>query len=54
LTHVFKDVLHGQGKIVLMVAVSPASVEFPETKRVLQVRWLHREGRGGGGGGGVG
>lgn len=54
LTHVFKDVLHGQGKIVLLVAVSPATDEFNETKRVLQARRPRGERqRGCGGGGGI-
>lgn len=36
-THLFKDVLHGNGRFVMVVNVSPAAEEFNETKRVLQV-----------------
>jgi hypothetical protein len=38
ITHLFKDVLHGNGRFVMVVNVSPAAEEFNETKRVLQVR----------------
>lgn len=37
ITHLFKDVLHGQGRFVMLVNVSQAVQEFNETKRVLQV-----------------
>jgi hypothetical protein len=37
ITHLFKDVLHGNGRFVMVVNVSPAAEEFNETKRVLQV-----------------
>jgi hypothetical protein len=37
ITHIFKEVLHGQGRFVMVVNVSPAAEEFNETKRVLQV-----------------
>eukprot|EP00877_Chromochloris_zofingiensis_P006000 jgi/Chrzof1/1653/Cz10g16010.t1 len=36
ITHLFKDVLHGQGRFVMLVNVSQAVQEFNETKRVLQ------------------
>lgn len=36
-THLFKGVLHGNGRFVMVVNVSPASEAFNETKRVLQV-----------------
>eukprot|EP00775_Hariotina_reticulata_P012438 gene12438-12575_t len=36
ITHIFKEVLHGQGRFVMLVNVSPAAEEFNETKRVLQ------------------
>ena len=39
ITHLFKDVLHGNGRFVLMVNVSQEVEEFNETKRVLQVIW---------------
>jgi hypothetical protein len=38
-THLFKDVLHGHGRFVMVVNVNPAADEFNETKRVLQVGW---------------
>jgi hypothetical protein len=38
ITHLFKQVLHGNGRFVMVVNVSPASEAFNETKRVLQVR----------------
>lgn len=37
ITYLFKDVLHGLGRFVLVVNVSPDAAEFNETKRVLQV-----------------
>lgn len=37
ITHLFKGVLHGHGRFVMVVNVSPASEAFNETKRVLQV-----------------
>lgn len=37
ITHLFKQVLHGNGRFVMVVNVSPASEAFNETKRVLQV-----------------
>jgi hypothetical protein len=37
ITHLFKDVLHGHGRFVLVVNVSQEVAEFNETKRVLQV-----------------
>jgi hypothetical protein len=37
ITHLFKDVLHGNGRFAMVVNVSPAAEEFNETKRVLQV-----------------
>jgi hypothetical protein len=40
-THLFKDVLHGHGRFVMVVNVNPAADEFNETKRVLQVGWHH-------------
>ncbi|WIA16462.1 hypothetical protein OEZ85_013146 [Tetradesmus obliquus] len=36
ITHLFKQVLHGNGRFVMVVNVSPASEAFNETKRVLQ------------------
>lgn len=41
ITHLFKGVLHGNGRFVMVVNVSPASEEFNETKRVLQVSQQH-------------
>jgi hypothetical protein len=40
ITHLFKQVLHGNGRFVMVVNVSPASEAFNETKRVLQVMQL--------------
>jgi hypothetical protein len=37
ITHLFKQVLHGNGRFVMVVNVSPAVEAFNETKRVLQV-----------------
>jgi hypothetical protein len=41
-THLFKDVLHGNGRFVMVVNVNPAADEFNETKRVLQVGPMRR------------
>jgi len=51
ITHLFKDVLHGNGRFAMVVNVSPAAEEFNETKRVLQVGaagWMFVGGVGGG------
>jgi hypothetical protein len=35
-THLFRDVLHGWGQILLCVNVSPTSRDYDETARVLR------------------
>jgi len=35
-THIFRDVLHGWGRLVLSVCVSPSSADFDETHNVLK------------------
>lgn len=35
-THLFRDVLHGWGQILLCVNVSPAACDYDETARVLR------------------
>ena len=35
-THLFRDVLHGWGQILLCVNVSPAARDYDETARVLR------------------
>ncbi len=36
--HLFRDVLHGWGRILLSVNVSPCAADYDETSRVLQAR----------------
>ena len=36
MTHLFRDVLKGWGRIVLSVSVSPAASDYDETARVLR------------------
>ena len=36
MTHLFRDVLHGWGQILLCVNVSPAARDYDETARVLR------------------
>lgn len=42
-THLFRDVLHGWGRILLSVNVSPCARDYDETSHVLKVRGLGRE-----------
>lgn len=37
-THIFRDVLHGWGRLVLSVSVSPSASDYDETHNVLKVR----------------
>jgi hypothetical protein len=39
-THIFRDVLHGWGRLVLSVCVSPNAADYDETHRVLKVSGL--------------
>eukprot|EP00873_Tetraselmis_striata_P027299 jgi/Tetstr1/447563/TSEL_034942.t1 len=39
-THIFRDVLHGWGRLVLSVCVSPAAADYDETHRVLKYAQL--------------
>ncbi len=36
--HLFRDVLHGWGRILLSVNVSPCASDYDETSHVLKVR----------------
>ena len=38
ITHLFRDALHGWGRILLSVNVSPAAQDYDETSHVLKVR----------------
>jgi hypothetical protein len=37
-THLFRDVLHGWGRVLLSVNVSPCACDYDETSHVLKVR----------------
>ncbi len=37
-THIFRDVLHGWGRLVLSVSVSPGASDYDESHNVLKVR----------------
>ncbi len=41
-THIFRDVLHGWGQILLSVNISPDAADYDETAHVLRVRHLDR------------
>ena len=36
-THLFRDVLHGWGRVLLSVNVSPCACDYDETSHVLKV-----------------
>jgi hypothetical protein len=36
-THLFRDVLHGWGRVLLSVSVSPSACDYDETSHVLKV-----------------
>lgn len=37
-THLFRDVLHGWGRVLLSVNVSPCACDYDETSHVLKVQ----------------